>query len=62
MGFRGGFMNETKTYKLVNVTVTDVDIPFSRLFVLLLKISIALIPVAFVITFILGFIGAILAG
>ncbi|SDU29659.1 hypothetical protein [Stappia sp. ES.058] len=45
-----------------SVTITDVDIPFVRLMMIIIKVSLAAIPAAIVVSLVLGLIMSLLAG
>lgn len=44
------------------VTVTDIDVPFTRLVVFFVKAALAAIPAAIIVALVLRIVGALLAG
>jgi hypothetical protein len=44
------------------VTITDIDIPFVRLMMIIIKVSLAAIPAAIAVSLVLGLIMSLLAG
>ncbi len=45
-----------------SVTITDIDIPFMRLMMIIIKVSLAAIPAAIIVSLILGIVMSLVAG